>query len=80
MGELSFTLKVCMSGAVAPNSINFHKSFNSSFSPIPFQFYQKKEEDSRKERQDKLKEKENVRVSTKKKEGQEEKREGYKRD
>ena len=43
-------------------------------------FDRKKEEDSRKGRQDKQKEKENVRVSTKKKEGQEEKRGGYKRD
>ena len=37
----------------------------------------KQEEDSRKERQDKLKDKENIRVSTKKKDEQEEKREAY---
>ena len=43
-------------------------------------FDRKKEEDSRKERQDKLKEKENFRVSTKKKEEKEEKRGAYKRD
>ena len=43
-------------------------------------FDRKKEEDSRKERQDKLKEKENFRVSTKKKEEKEEKMGAYKRD
>ena len=43
-------------------------------------FDRKKEEDSRKERQNRLKDKENIRVCTKKKEEQEEKREAYKRE